>query len=703
MFQRRLPDRRKYVAEAVSKGERVVLSRELSTFLVEISIALHKHAIYPAGHPSLEPAAARVTARAERLLVGRPTIAFGVARYQLIIDGVATDPNQPVLRRLAEALHRHHLGAMSILSGVEIGEISSALDALAVEVGPGIPPLGLASAGRLPAWPHVRLHPLTLERLELIDDAPTGGSDGQVAGRAAQLWIGLASAAMASDPTLESETLALEPATVAKAIDDHTGTLGYDQVIVGYLLQIADELKSASGADLGALRRHTARLIASLRPETLQRLVTMGGDVAQRRAFVLGATSGMAVDSVVKILKAAADASGQTISHGLVRMLSKLATHAELGPEHVRPAADGALREQVDRLLSGWKLDDPNPDAYGSTLHYLATLAHPHPDREDNPRRDDEADPLRILQMSLEVGSSGPLVERALDRAIGAGNFRSLCCLLSSLPPESGDVADAFRKKLTAPSTIATLVAREPLDIESLDAMLPAISIDGYEVLLDALMTAKNRATRRKLLDLLPLTDLDVAPLIVAKLEDERWYVQRNLLLLLARLRRVPPGFSATRWTRHPDARVRYQALTLQLTLPEERESALRAALEDRDERLTRLGLLAYQKRSSRSVTPLVAHIAMHPRMPDELRIHAVRALGQSRERAALDAFLRLADGGKSVLGKPKLAPPTPIVVAAVQALADVWSTDRQASDILALARGSSDPELRKAAGAVRK
>jgi hypothetical protein len=691
------------VAETVSKAERVVLSRELSAFLIEFSIALHKHAMYPSGHPSLEPAAARVTERAEELLASRPTLAFGVARYQLIVDGVATDPNQPVLRRLAETLHRHHLGAISILSGVEIGEVGYALKALALEVGPAVPPLGLAPAGQLPDWPHVRLHPLTLERLELIDDAASAcdGSDGKVAGRAAQLWIGLASAAMASDTALESETLAVEPATVAKAIDDHTGTVGYDQVIVGYLLQIADELKSASGADLGALRRRTARLIAALRPETLQRLVTMGGNLAQRRAFVLGASSGMAVDSVVKILKAAADASGQTISHGLVRMLSKLATHAELGPEHVRPVADGALREQIDQLLSGWKLDDPNPDAYGRTLQHLATFA-PASDREDIPRSDGDADPLRIVQMSLEVGSSGPLVERAIDRAIDTGKFRSLCRLLSSLPAESGTVGDALRKKLIAPDTIATLVAQEPLDVESLDAMLPAISISGYQVLLDALMTSKNRATRRKLLDLLPRTELDVAPLIVAKLEDERWYVQRNLLLLLERLRRVPPGFSTTRWTRHADARVRYQALALQLTLPEERESALRAALEDGDERVARLGLLAYQERSSHSVTPLVAHIAMHPSMTDELRIHAVWALGQSGERAALDVLLCLADGGKSVLGKPKLAPPTPIVVAAVRVLADVWPTHRQASDVLALARGSSDPELREAAGMVR-
>jgi hypothetical protein len=88
--------------------------------------------------------------------------------------------------------------------------------------------------------------------------------------------------------------------------------------------------------------------------------------------------------------------------------------------------------------------------------------------------------------------------------------------------------------------------------------------------------------------------------------------------------------------------------------------------------------------------------------MTDDVPIHAVRALGQSGERAAFDALLRLTDGGKSVLGKPRLPPPTPIVVAAVQVLAGVWSTDRQASDILALARGSATPELRQAAGAIR-
>ena len=51
----------------------------------------------------------------------------------------------------------------------------------------------------------------------------------------------------------------------------------------------------------------------------------MGGDVIQRRKFVLDATQGMAVDAVVNLVQAAADTSGQTISHSLIRMLSKLA------------------------------------------------------------------------------------------------------------------------------------------------------------------------------------------------------------------------------------------------------------------------------------------------------------------------------------------------------------------------------------------
>ena len=59
----------------------------------------------------------------------------------------------------------------------------------------------------------------------------------------------------------------------------------------------------------------------------------------------------------------------------------------------------------------------------------------------------------------------------------------------------------ALRAKLRDPRSIAKVVAHEPLDVETLDELLPLMSIDGYAVLLDALAKSGNRATRRKLLD----------------------------------------------------------------------------------------------------------------------------------------------------------------------------------------------------------
>src|SRR5712671_7098558 len=92
------------------------LSRELADFLLELSITLNKHAIYPTKHPLLDLA---IDAVANRLALlynqQRDSLSIGVARRQLIIEGVATDPHNPVLKELAQRLHKHHIGAAKFL------------------------------------------------------------------------------------------------------------------------------------------------------------------------------------------------------------------------------------------------------------------------------------------------------------------------------------------------------------------------------------------------------------------------------------------------------------------------------------------------------------------------------------------------------------------------------------------------------------
>jgi hypothetical protein len=676
-------------------GERATLSRDLADFLIELSIALHKHAMYPEGHPSLAPAAAGVTRRAALLLEDRATVSLGVARNQLVIEGVATDAKHPVLRELAGRLHRHHLGAITFRRGVEEGEVADALRTLAIEAERTGQPLGLGDRDRLAAWPHVQLHALTYERLELTDEVGRSAvREGDA--RAAQLWVGLARAALATAPE-DSRPPPTEPTVIAQAIDAHSkaGATAYDQVIVGYLLQIAAELKTAGSTEAAALRRRTSRLIRTLKPETLQRLVGMGGDLAQRRQFVSDAADGMAVDAVLDILKAAAETSHATISHSLVRLLSKLAVHAEAGAAPVRPQADAALREQVQQLLAGWTLPDPNPGAYGEALQRMARAAP-----TGTPRSDHHAtEPDRLVAMALEIGTMGPRLPAAVARVVAEGR---LAQLLDALEGGAADTAAAatVRAQIATAAAVQRIVAREPIDFRVLERLVPLVGTAAAPPLLDALAVAESRGARRGLLAQLAKMGAEIAPVVVARLDDSRWYVTRNLLALLEELGSPPAGFSAAPYMRHADARVRLQAVKLQLKRPDERDEALIAGLRDQDPRTLRLALglaVALQGCPDAAVSLLVSR-ATDRTLASDLRALAVRCLAYTKAPAALETLLQITAGGRTLFGREKLPAKSPELLVALAALATGWRQDSRAGARLLIAAASPDADIRNAA-----
>ena len=687
-------------------SEKAALSRELADFLIELSIALHKHSMYPEGHPSLGPAAAGVTRRAEHLFEERTTLALGVARQQLVIEGVATDTKNPLLAELAGRLHRHHLGAVTFHRGLRVGEVVDVLKTLSAEAERTGQPLGLGPPEQLRAWDHIRLHPITYERLELLqedDQAPPSVDDkARDRGvRGAQLWVGLARAALATEAMSEdAPPSATEPTMIAKAIDEHPKSAAYDQVIVGYLLQIADELKHAGGAEAVALRRRTSKLVGALQPGTLRRLIEMGGDNAQRFKFAIDATHGLAVDAVLEIVRAMADASHKTVSDPLVRMLSKLAQHAEQGTAETRPQADEALRDQVRDLLQGWTLEDPNPDGYGQALHKMAAAAPAATQRREGQQA---AEPLRIVQTAVETGALGFGAWRAVERLVAEHHVDVLVDLLAhsldaSRPAVRADIAPLWTR-VTSPDVVRQLASTEPPDFATLDRVLPRLHVDAFEPLLDVLGESESRTTRRGLLDRLTRAPRELGPVIATRLSrDIPWYVTRNLLLVLDGLPSLPMGFSTAAFTAHEDARVRREALKVSLKVPAEREPALLGALRDSDPRMVWLALGAALEDCPPSALTVVADLARAAATPSELRVLAIKVLGRVNNTQALGALLDLVDGGTNWLGRPKLAARSLELLAALMALAAGWRNDVKASALLALAAASSDPEIRSAA-----
>lgn len=649
--------------------------------------------MYPQGHPSLQPAAAGVLRRLVQLLRERGTLSLGVARHQLIIEGVATDSKHPVLSELAGRLHRHHLGAVSFARGLEGGELEEALRLLSTEPGRGVEAIGLQPRDLIPHWDHLKLHAMTYDKLELLDE--DGNPVGSKAERAksAQLWIGLARAALAGGVSDDDAASELKAAVVAEAINAHERGAAYDQVIVGYLLQIAEELKTAGGREAMELRKRTSRMIAELRPETLRRLVDMGGDLSQRHKFVLDVTHGMAVDAVIEIVRAAASSSNQTISHSLVRMLSKLASHAERGSAAARPLADAALREQVEALLSDWQLEDPNPGAYGKALHEMSRAAPIFATASEAIFAPEDE---RVVEMALEIDVTGPTVWAAVDRMVSGDQFSRLLELLEGAP--AGGTAKTIRVRIFNIDAVARLLTGPQPDFALIDRLVQVVGTAAAAPLLDALATADVRAVRRALLDRLSKMGERILPELLPRLNDQRWYVVRNLLGLLDDLPALPAGFSPATFRTHSDPRVRRQALKLELKHPAEREQALRAALTDPDPQTLHLALMATQIIDPpASTVPLLLQLARNESLPSEDRVLAIRALGRSGAPEALLVLVDLTDGGRTLLGRAKLPAKSPELIAALQALAAGWGTDDRATAVLARAAQSADADVRAA------
>jgi hypothetical protein len=404
----------------------------------------------------------------------------------------------------------------------------------------------------------------------------------------------------------------------------------------------------------------------------------------------------MAADAVLEIVKAAAAAGQQTISHSLLRMLAKLASHAQRGTDLARPHADREFRQQVGRLLDDWTLADPNPQAYGRVLEQLAAGG-----ADNTPRSDQRVEPpssLRVVLMSLESNIYSPLTERAIDDIIKAGQLNDLFELLATPPADAASTAERMLAKLTSPEAVTALLAQDRVDLNSLDALLPRLSVESFGPLLDAMGSSPSRQVRRRLLDWVAQAPVDIGPLVIARLNDERWYVQRNMLVLLQRSGRIPPGFSPGPWTHHKDPRVRTEAIRLQLAMSSEKLDGVRAALDDEDPRVVRLGLAAIPSDCPGDVIDRVIDWAIDTKATEDLRQFAATTLGRFRDESALNALLHLADGGRTWFGRPRLPAKTPVLIAVLRALTDTWRDHALAARVRAVAARSSDPDIRQAA-----
>ena len=664
--------------------------KKLAEFLVEFAVAVQKHAIYPQGHPQLATAVEKCVRRLDGILNDAEPVTFAFARNQVVIDSVATDPANALMRELSQRMHRQRIGSIGIRPGVLRDELADFLYASSIEESekPQI-----AIAAQTMRWPHISVTTLTYEKLELMGEESGLTDDENKRAGAKLIWIALARATLMLGADPADETL-LSPFVLAGALNEKRDP-GYDQSVVGFLMQLTESLKGPQSEDGIKITSQLTELIKSLQPAALDRLLEMGGDAEKRKRFVTDTSQHLAADAVLALVQAAAKASNQTISSSLLRLLGKLALQAEKGGSLMRAGATAAMRDQVEQLVDNWDTRRLNPEGYQEALDRMAQrrvftlmLQRQHP-----------CEPKRLVATALETDTLGGPVWLAVNQLISHGGIAMLLDLLDRAPANNA-TADELWPLVATPDNLRHLLREEQIDPALLERISTRMGLDVVELLLDGLETSETRTMRRKLLDLLARFGNDAGPMIVKRLmnEDIPWYVQRNLLTLLVLLPKVPDGFSPQIFLTHSDERVRREALKLMLRMPQHRQTTIIAALSDRDDGIVKTAMAAALDNCPKAALPLIMRNVERRSVHPEMRALGIRVVGASADPETLEWMLGYAVKRTKILRRMKLLPKSTEMLAALAGLAHGWNEEPRVKNVLERAQKSKDSDVRAAA-----
>ena len=403
------------------------------------------------------------------------------------------------------------------------------------------------------------------------------------------------------------------------------------------------------------------------------------------------ATHGLTVDAVIDVVRAAADVSGQSISTSLVRMLSKLAAHAERpAGTAIQARSDTELRDQVRRLISSWELDDPNPDDYTAALDSISR----HTSSRDTESSSD-ADPERMLQLALEVATIGPHTERVFAQMLARPDITPLLDLLEAAP--EGATRDTLLGRVVTPERLHDVLHTESPNTKLAERLALRLRERAVDSIIALLEDEEERLHGWATDMLVRLSDVS-GPRVVERLPNASVHAQRQLLHVIDRFGEWPEGFSPEPYAKTADPSVRREAMKLMLRREDMRDAAILIGLDDADERTVGIALAAALKRCPSGAVPILMRRVDTSTLSAELRARGIRALAASGSLEAMRWIAQRSVKKHWLLRTPVLREKSPQLISSIAGLAAHWSSAPEAAEVLALVAKSKDADLKSAA-----
>ncbi|HUJ14940.1 MAG TPA: HEAT repeat domain-containing protein [Thermoanaerobaculia bacterium] len=265
---------------------------------------------------------------------------------------------------------------------------------------------------------------------------------------------------------------------------------------------------------------------------------------------------------------------------------------------------------------------------------------------------------LEILPALGATATPQPILARleALFRAhLTAGEFEEAFELTQKLNEiatttdhdELRHAIHEFFGQLSTPEMIRTLVeslhAATPEKARVLQRLTEALGAGARRNLLMALCEETNRSRRRRLFDFITSLGPVIAPEATAFLSDTRWYVLRNMIVMLRSVNDRTSLPELRKLAAHRDLRVRMEAIKSLFTLDTGVSmEQLENVIHDPDPKVAETAVtLVGSARIREGVVPLLRIVSGSDIFGSRrsLRVKAIRALGELGEASALPAL----------------------------------------------------------------
>lgn len=553
-------------------------TKVLSKVIFALNIARHHVATYPAAHPAIATSLTKFRTYLGELLEFRDELTIGVARDTLLVGTGILERKNAVYRDLAEKLFAADIAALTIHRDLENDELAAFLRALAQK------PEELRAAGGIcrelaqAGVYHLRIQPLDYTPFVATDVVSLGAPGGSAEGEEEQadlIWFsfidGLLENRFDGDGSAPAGELHLTPERLAQLLnlrekrgsEDHGQD--YNTTIASYLQQLdREEVDSRARRDsFGKLAAFIQRLDPEVRRQFLSstfRSLAERGELANE---VLSSVSG---DLLLDWLDEVEDPQ-LSVPPLIVNLLGRLASEAGNDQAERRVATDRTFSEQelkqrIRSLFSEDRSAEFLSDDYQSLLQ--SALAADTATDLDSGMVEELLETLeghaletRLCSIILELVDADPLCDDAevlrtnLVDLVGyfleTGDFEALLVTHERLSRHF-DESEPF----SVPLARETLAAFE--EPEFLDEVLAAVHIWGKEKqepirllmrqvgapfiapLLEELAAENSMSLRQFYLRVLGELGPGVREAAVARLQDKRWFVVRNLVILLRSL-----------------------------------------------------------------------------------------------------------------------------------------------------------------------